>query len=351
VTGDDSVDGASRGSDAVSESERDGGDGITRRRMLFGGAGGLAAVGGGRAIYNTSLGYGEFGMGTNLLRQDLAPLLTERLSTEYDGAIAGARVRFEGSTIAVGENDENVLSVAEDDRSDAAEVDRKIGSDGRLEELFVDLAAFQAGEYAFEFHEPEAFFERFAEVDARPGIVAAIRGDRDRTIDPDVVERFAGADPADPPTLVEGLVSGFREHTSYDVPRYVAGSIEDNVLFGAYDLRQYFEGDVGFEALLESDDTGIFCWELVFRSMEALQSVSPVDQTIPIATCYVSDVRHKHAFTGVLGAIREDGELRLPTTFLDYTHSTLYDDFHLTALLGEGLAAYNSGHRADEIFW
>lgn len=346
-----SADESEQGSDAGEGSERNGDGGITRRRMLFGGAGGLAAVGGGRAIYNTSLGYGEFGMGTNLLQQDLGPLLTERLSTEYDGTIAGTRVRFDGSTIAVGERGENGLSVAEDGQSDAAEVDRKLGFDGRLEELFVDLSAFHAGEYAFEFHEPEAFFERFAEVDARPGIVAAIRGDRDRTVDPDVVERFAGADPADPRALVEGLVAGFREHTSYDVPRYVAGSIEDNVLFGAYDLRQYFEGDVGFEALLENGDTGIFCWELVFRSMEALQSVSPGEQTVPIATCYVSDVRHKHAFTGVVGAIREDGELRLPTTFLDYTHSTLYDDFHLTAFLGEGLAAYNSGHRADEIFW
>jgi hypothetical protein len=343
------------GNEAAAKGEREGTDGddgrITRRRMLFGGAGTVAAVGGGGAVYNTSLGYGEFGIGTNLLEQDLPPLLTERLSTEYDETISGTRVRFDGSTVTAGEDGGHSLSVAEDDREDAAELDRNLGLDGRLEELFVDLSAFHAGAYAFEFHEPEAFFGRFDGADARPGIVAAIRGDRDRTVDPDVVERFAGADPADPPALVEGLVAGFREHTSYDVPRYIAGSIEDNVLFGAYDLRQYFEGDVDFEALLENDGTGIFCWELVFRSMEALQALPPTEQAIPIATCYVSDVRHKHAFTGVLGAIREGGELRLPMTFLDYTHSTLYDDLHLTMLLGDGLAAYNSGHRADEIFW
>jgi hypothetical protein len=336
--------------DAV-DGDDDDGDGVgevSRRRILLGGAGGLAAIGGGRAIYNTSLGYGEFGMGTNLLEQDLPSLLTERISTDYEGTIAGTPVRVDGSTIAVG-GEEASLSFVDDDRDDAAEIDLDRGMGGRLEALFVDLSAFHAGDYTFEFHGPEAFFERFEGTDARPDLVTSIRGDR--TIDPDVVERFAGADPADSPALVEGLVSGFREHTSYDVPRYIAGSIEDNVLFGAYDLRQYFEGDVDFEALLENDGTGIFCWELVFRSMEALQAVPTIDQTIPVATCYVSDIRHKHAFTGVVGAIRDDGELRLPTTFLDYTHSTLYDDVHATAFLGEGLAAYNDGHRADEIYW
>lgn len=319
--------------------------------MLFGGAGALAAVGGGRAIYNTRLGYGEFGMGTNLREQDLVERVTERLSTEYDETIAGTPVRSDGSTIRVGTDESDRLSIADDDRDDAARVDRSIELGGRLEELFVDLAAMRAGEYAFEFYQPEAFFERFEGADLRPDLVAAIREDRDRTVDPAVVEEFADVGPADTAGVVEGLIAGFREHTSYDVPRYLAGSIEDNVLFGAYDLRQHFEDDVDFESLLEADGTGIFCWELVFRSIEALQALPPVEQTIPVAGCYVSDIRHKHAFTGVLGAIREDGELRFPMTFLDYTHSTLYDDLHATAILGEGLAAYNTGHRADEIYW
>jgi hypothetical protein len=196
-----------------------------------------------------------------------------------------------------------------------------------------------------------AFFDRVEAADPRPGIVTAIREKRDRIVDPDVVERFAGANPRNPAALVDGLTEGFREHTQYDVARYLAGSIEDNVIFGAADLRQYFEEDVDFEALLESDTTGIFCWELVFRSIEALQSVRPVRQSIPVAACYVSDRRHKHAFTGIVSAIRVDGALRLPMTFVDYTHSTLYDDVRLTGVLGEGLAAYNDGHRADEIWW
>ncbi len=328
--------------------ETAGENGVSRRRLLFGGGAALAAVGGGRAVYNTVLGYGQFGMGTNLREQEIAPLVTERLSTEYDETVEGTRVQFDGSTLLVGGDERLSL---EDDRAEAADLDQTLGLDGRLEELFVDLSAFHAGKFTFEFSQPEPFFERVENADGRGELVTAIRAARDRTTDPDVVEAFAGADPADVPELVDGLVGGFREHTSYDVPRYLAGSIEDNVIFGAHDLRQYFEDDVDFESLIEADGTGIFCWELVFRSIEALHAVSPVEQTIPVASCYVSDRRHKHAYTGVISAIREDGELRLPMTFLDYTYSTLYDDLRLTSVRGEGLAAYDTGHRADEIYY
>lgn len=323
---------------------------ITRRKMLLGGGSAIAAVGVGKAIHNTRIGYGEFGIGTNLLEQDLSPLLTERLSTTYDETIDGKRVRFEDSTFIVGSNGESRLSLEGDDRSDAAQLDRAIGLGGRFEELFADLSAFHAGEYAFEFSQPEAFFDRLDGADLRGEFVAAIRVGRDRTVDPDVVERFSGVDPADIAELVDGLVEGFREYTSYDISRYLAGSIEDNVIFGAHDLRQYFEDDVDFESLLEADETGIFCWELVFRSIEALQAVAPIDQSVPVAACYVSDRRHKHAFTGVISAIREGGELRLPMTFLDYTHSTMYDDAKVTPITGDGLAAYDDSHRADDIY-
>jgi hypothetical protein len=288
-------------------------------------------------------------MGTNLKEQDLAELLTEDLSLAYEETIAGTEVRSTDSGLVV--DGETRLRFGDDDREDAAAVDTAFGTDGRIGDLFADLSAFRDGAYAFEFHQPAAFFDRVEAADSRPGIVTAIREKRDRIVDPDVVERFAGADPRNPAALVDGLTEGFREHTQYDVTRYLAGSIEDNVIFGAADLRQYFEEDVDFEALLESDTTGIFCWELVFRSIEALQSVRPVRQSIPVAACYVSDRRHKHAFTGIVSAIRVDGALRLPMTFVDYTHSTLYDDVRLTGVLGEGLAAYNDGHRADEIWW
>jgi len=325
-------------------------NGVTRRRLLLGGGGTIAAVGGGRAAYNTVLGYGHFGMGTNLREQQLEPLVTDRLSVVYDERIEGTRVSYEDSAVVVG-SDSGTRFPLGTDRSDVAAYDSSIGAEGRLEDLFTDLAAFHRGEYTFEFSQPEEFFERVGEANARPEVVTAIRSARDRTTDPDVVERFAEADPTDVSELVDGLVEGFRRHTNYDVPRYLAGSIEDNVVFGVHDLRKYFEDDVDFESLIEADGTGIFCWELVFRSIEALHAVSPVEQTVPVAACYVSDRRHKHAYTGVISAIREDGELRFPMTFLDYTYSTLYDDLRLTSIRGEGLAAYDTGHRADEIYY
>lgn len=319
--------------------------------MMLGGGASIAAIGGGRALYNTVLGYGQLDMGTNLLEQDLRPLLTERLVATYDERIEGSRVRFDGSAIVIDEDE--TLELGVDGKDDAAELDESIGLDGRLGALFADLSSLRQGEYSFEFHRPDAFFERFEgrENDGRAEIVTAIRSHRDRTVDPDLIERFTDTAPASVDELTVGLVEGFREYTNYDIPRYIAGSIEDNVIFGAADLRRHFEEDVDFESLLEADGTGIFCWELVFRSIEAFQALSAAEQSIPVAACYVSDSRHKHAYTGLLGALREDGELRFPVTFVDYTHTTLYDDVRLTAVLGEGLAAYNDGHRADEIYW
>jgi len=327
------------------------GGGITRRRMLLGGGASIAAIGGGRALYNTVLGYGQFGMGTNLEEQDVAPLAVERLTPTYDESVEGTRVRAVGSGLTAGEAGDEMGLRFETDPVAAADLDSRLGLDGRFRELFVDLSAFRAGEYAFEFYDPPAFFDRLGDGDARPEVVTAIRSNWDRIVDPETVRRFADADPSDPPAVVQGLVSGFREHASYDVPRYLAGSVEDNVILGAADLRQYFEDDVSFEALLGSEGTGMFCWELVYRSIEALQAVAADRQSVPVAACHVSDVRHKHAYTGILGAIRADGELRFPMTFVDYTHTTLYDDVRLTGVLGEGLAAYNDGHRADEIYW
>jgi hypothetical protein len=338
------------GADETDASEADDPDdgGITRRRMLLGGGASLATIGGGRALYNTVLGYGQLGMGTNLEDQDLEPVVTEHLTPRYDEEILGTRVQADTNAVFVGDEWVSFETGTEDE---AAELDAEFGLDGRLRSLFVDLAAFHADEYAFEFHDPAAFFDRFDDGEPRAEVVTAMRRYADRTVDPAIVKRFADEDPVAIDALVEGLVGGFRKHTDYDVPRYLAGSIEDNVIFGAADLRKYFEDDVSFEALLEAGETGIFCWELVYRSIEALQALRPTRQSIPVAACYVSDRRHKHAFTGLVGALRVDGGLRFPMTFLDYTHTTMYDDFRLTGILGEGLAAYDDSHRADEIYW
>ena len=321
---------------------------VSRRRFLAGAGGGVVGIGALRAVDNVFLGYGEFGNGTNLKEQDLRAVVTENLDPSYDERAAGVRLRLENGGVVAGSRR---LQFGADGPEAARELDDELGLDGRLVELFVDARDLAAGEYTMAFSQPEAFFERVRAAGARPDLVAALRGGSDRRVDAETIRQFAGADPARPATLVEALVEGFREHASYDIPRYTAGSVEDNVLFGAADLREHFETDVSFEAINSREETGLFCWELVFRSKEALEAVGPWAQTIPVATCYVRDRRHKHAFTGIASAVREDGDLTVPMTFVDYTHSTLYDDLHLTPVLGRGLAAYDDRHRATAVFW
>lgn len=356
---DDATPSATGESAAGSASEnrpyRDRLESMSRRQFLLGAGATVGAVGGGRAVHNTMLGYGELGFGTNLLAQDLESLLTEHLRLTYDETFDDVRVWLADDGVGLVIDGSARLVEFDDDpgsnlEADVATLDAELGLDGRLTGLFAVGSALNAGEYTFEFHQPEAFFDRLGSAETSPDAVAALRGGYDRDVDPSLVERFTGVDPTETVAVVDGLVEGFREHSSYDVPRYLAGSIEDNVIFGLSDLRRHFTSPVDFESLLEADETGMFCWEYVFRSMEALQAVPPWAQTVPVATCYVTDRRHKHAFTGVVSAVEDDG-LRFPTTFVDYTHTTVYDDFRLRWLLGEGLAAYDSRHRADEIYW
>lgn len=324
---------------------------ISRRQFLTRAGGAVTAVAAVKAAHNTILGYGSL-VGTNLREQELRPLLTEHLSLDYDEQIAGTEVRLEddGIVVEAGGGTER-LDLVDDSVGDARELDADLGLDGRFAALFADARAFRDGSYAFEFFQPSAFFDRVADATVRPDLVAAFRNGRDRTVEPSDVEAFAEADPSDVEALLYGMMAGLREKTNYDIPRYVAGSVEDNVLFGAVELRSHFAEPVDFEALAANDETGIFCYELVHRSREALQSVAPWRQSVPVAACFVLDRWHKHAYTGITTAIHEDGRLRLPTTFVDYTYSTLYDDLHLTSLKGDGLAAYDTHHLADEIYW
>lgn len=327
-------------------------DEVSRRQFMMGAGGLVTAVGAAKAAHNTVLGYGELGMGTNLKEQDLAAVAAANLTPSYGEDVGESRLRIIEEGVELRAPDERyVLDLESATRTDARELDSEYGLGGRLTALFVDARDLRFGNYSFEFSQPSAFFERVEGVETRPDAVAAVRGRHDRTVDPELVEEFTGTDPADTEGLVEGLMAGFREYGHYDVPRYLAGSVEDNVIFGAADLRATFEDPVDFESLLEADSTGLFCWELVYRSMEAFQALGPWDQTVPMATGYVRDSRHKHAFTAVLTAIREDGELRFPMTFVDYTYSTLYDDLNVTGLKGEGVTAYDADHRADEIVW
>lgn len=325
---------------------------LTRRQLLAGAVGGGAAIGGGRAIYNVVLGYDRF-TGTNLRRQDLDPLVAEYLRPSGERvAVDGYRVTADGDGVTVEDGDDHVttLDPATDDPADAAAVDDELGlEDGPLEQLVADLGALAAGEVRYVYDSYPAFFELIETGTDRPYTVDALRGGK--RADPALIAEVTGADPHDPKAVAEGLVEAFREHTNYDIPRYVAGSVEDNVLLGRRDLRQHFESPTDFEAILADEDSGLFCYELTRRSVEALQATPAPDQTTPVVGGFVRNRRHKHVYTVVASALRVDGELVIPVTFLDYTHSTLYDDLRLRRVLGEGLDAYDDGHRATSIAW
>lgn len=275
-------------------------------------------------------------------RQDLAAMLDE--SRSLRGAVAANGRRYEVTDDAIREQ-----------RADANgwrrhPLDEPAPDAPGARELHRDVRAIDDGAVTYEPLSPDAFFDRLAAGEPRPYTTAALRGSVSRPATPRVVRAFAGVDPTTPEELVAGLKRGFREHATYDVPRYVGGSIEDNLLRGAVDLRAPFEGPTDFETLLEDNRTGLFCYELAYRAIEALHASPATGQTPPIAGFWVRDRRHKHVYNGLASVIHDDG-VYVPVTFVDYTHATLYDDLRLRWLLGEGLAAYDRRHRADEIHW
>ncbi|ADJ16302.1 hypothetical protein [Halalkalicoccus jeotgali] len=315
-------------------------DRISRRRVLGAlGVGGLG-LGSAKAIDNVVLGYGVGG-GTNLREQDLDPLLAENRQF-------GGRIEDGGTTYHV---DEDGLWIERDDDRRRHPFDERPGDlAGDALALFRDAATLVA-ETTYEYHTMAEFFERLGEATPRPLATAALRGSVSNPVAPAVVERFCGVSPANGAKLLEGLKEGFREYGHYDIPRYVAGSVEDNIVIGRVDLRAPFEGPTDIETLIEDGSTGLFCYELSDRAIEAIHSVAATDQRPPLAAFWVRDRRHKHVYNGLASVVRDDGRLRVPVTFLDYTHSTLYDDLRAKWVVGEGLDAYGRRHRADEIYW
>jgi len=334
---------------------------VSRRGLLKGVAAGAGLLGTGRALDNVVLGYGVV-VGTNLREQDLGVLADRGFRPGRGSAIGGNGGTADSVTVRTGRYRvrlvEGGTTVA---AFDSAGTDpgraRSIGAPHGLgeasAELARDLSEVAAGTHAFEFHGIDGFFERLRTAETRPYTAAALRR-WPRSAAPGRVERFAGADPRDPEAVLEGLVSGFREHAHYDADRYVAGAIQDNVIMNAADLRAPFREPVDFEALLADDGgTGMFCYEFTHRSIEALHAVPAVDQGVPVIGARVHDARHKHVYTAVASVVRDEkaNDLRVPMTFVDYTHSTMYDDAHARGLLGEGVEAYDDRHRATAIEW
>lgn len=326
---------------------------MERRQALKYIGGGLLAVGTGRAAHNTVIGYGRI-TGTNLTEQDLRPLIAERLGADdYRADLGEYAISLSGDELALSASGERVetLSLSDTTPAEAAAVDAEYDLPGSpLEELVRDVETIRAGEYVVEPSGYEAFFDRLREVDTRAHSVGASRN-LWTDADPDVVEEFLGSPPTDPERVVVELMAAFREYSNYDVPRYLAGAVEDNVLMSQVELREYFESPTDFAAIADGENTGLFCTELTRRSAEALQAVPAHAASQPVVAGYVRNARHKHVYTAIASLYRRDDELMLPITFVDYTDTTMYDDFRVTRLTGEGLDAYDTGHRATEMYW
>jgi len=324
---------------------------VSRRDALKALVGGGLVLGGAKAVDNVLVGYGVV-TGTNLVDQDLAPLAAAEFAPrrgfqtavgEYDVATTAGEVR----RLRVARGDEVVVERPLADLTAATGPEHDLPDP--LAGLLADLGAVARGEAIFEFHRTESFFDRIDAAEARPLATDAVR--HWPGAGAEVVGEFTDADPADPQALLDGLTTGFREHTFYDAPRYAAGSVQDNVIFGAADLRAPFREPVDFASIVDGPQTGLFCYEFTNRSIEALHALPATEQVAPVVGGAVVDDRHKHVYTVVSSLVREDGELRVPTTFVDYTHTTLNDDLRMRGLMGEGFEAYNSRHRATRIDW
>lgn len=284
---------------------------MNRRQALKLFGGGVAALGTGKAVDNVLIGYGVL-LGTNLREQSLRTVAGEHLPTnrEYRERLGEYELLRQEDLLFL-LDDESVVegaSIPNMTPERASQIDEHLAVDEEpFTELYTDIPDLEAGRYEFEFHNFEEFFDRVSEGEPRPFTTGLLRSSR--TANPDIVAQFSGADPADPSAVLRGLIDGFRAHSFYDVPRYVAGSITDNVLMRTVRLRKYFESSVDFQSLMDADGTGMFCYEFTHRSMEAVHALPAYEQTAPVVGVRVNDYRHKHVYTGIASVVRADGEL------------------------------------------
>ena len=326
---------------------------LDRRRVLRAAAIGGLGLGAAKAVDNVLVGYGPL-VGENLHTQSLAALASEGLFSGLRTVAAdGHRLHLVNESLSVFDGEQRRVSVevAETTPSEAAALDDELGlSSGPLEQVVRDLQALTTGSAPFAFGPVDETFARARAADPRPYTTGLLRGGS-LGVDPGLVGEFTGADPTDPEAVIRGLVGAFREKTDYDVPRYLAGAVQFNVAMNTVPLREPFEDPVDWPALTDGETTGLFCNEYAKRSVEALHAADPRVQTPPTAGALVYDTRHRHVYTLAASVVREGGELVVPTTFVDYMHSTLYDDFAMTGVMGEGLEAYDRRHRATGIGW
>lgn len=314
---------------------------MNRRQVLSLGARGALALGAAKTLHNTVLGYGHFGLGENITTQDLESMLESGLwlPPVFSEELNGTPVRKRG---------ESVEYRAPSGWTEATAVD----APETISRLDSAITAVQNGDISWEFHQYDDFFDAVFDGKTLPVLVELLRRPNFRTADPDLVAAFTGTNPTDSQSLLMGLRVGFRSHTNYDIPRYLAGSVDDNLLPFDAGLRDPFRPTARLQTLLEADDSvGLFCGEYSRLAIAAIHSITAQTQSPPLLGMYVRNRHHKHVYIGVASAIWRDSQLTLPVTFLDYSDATLFDDLSLTKVLGEGFNAYDTNHRVDEIVW
>lgn len=322
---------------------------LDRRRALKVLGAGVGAVAAGTAVDNVLLGFEV--LGTNLRKQDLAGLVAGSFFGQLRTTDVGSRrVLLWDDLLRVTRDEEGLETrrYPELDAAAAADLDARYDLDG-LVEAGVPVLGDLHGDVSLAFSTSGSFFDRLAAGDPEPEAVELLRSGASAPAD--VVRTFAGADPADPGAVVDGLVGGFREHARYDYERYAAGAIQYNVLGGRVDVKEPFREDVGFRSLLSADELGMFCYEFADRSIEALHAVPAREQRVPVFAGRVHDRRHRHVYTAIGSVLREDDGYVVPMTFVDYMQPTMYDDLALRGVFGEGLEAYDRRHRATRVDW
>ena len=311
---------------------------MKRRSFLRGGMQGLLALGTAKALHNTVIGYGQFGIGDNLLTQDLTTIANTGLPS-----LRGEQTDISGTAIRVYRG-----RIRHNQNGQWRAVNEAVPDE--VQELEGIIMAIQEQDVTYQFSGVDDFFTFLEGEVTSPVTVALLR--QQPAADPAILSQFEDVDPTKTPELVNALASVFREHTRYDIPRYLAGSIDDNVLPVDGELRRPFEPTADFETLHEeTDPIGLFCTEYTELAKTAFHAVPADEQSHPIFSFRVRNARHKHVYNGIGSVVIRDDRVLLPMTFVDYTDSTLVDDFRVRGLVGEQIDAYNENHRADEFHW
>ena len=316
---------------------------MKRREVLGGAARGAVALGVAKALHNTVAGFGHLGFGENLLTQDLGPLVEEQLTIErvYRTDWEDGELQVVGDSVRYRRGTHERWRAVESDESPA-----------RLVGFETDLLDLRAGAVDVAFMDPDTFFERLEGSDSRPLTVELLRGGSYPRASPAAVRQFVGESPTESEALLRGLVRAYARRTKYDTPRYLAGTVDDNLIPVDANLRAPFRPDVTMESLASAEDpVRLFCGEYSILARRAVQAVSAHVQSPPLFGMLVHDRRHKHVYNAFGSVRRVGGALEIPITFVDYMDTTLYRDFRLRRFLGSGFNAYDEWHRADAITW